>query len=228
MKQVERMLKRKLRINTSLITIVLLAIILASCGSSSNFQRKKYLNLKPLNSSSETTDTNQDLEIHPESSDQPQAPISYPSEQQFSDLPIEISKQSGLILSESAEPLRIDLVKKTRAKLLLEPKDAEAEAHEKKAVVFGALAFLFLALMTVALILTVVDYFSLIGGITAMGVLAIPVILFGILAIVNASQTLTGKKEQNDWAVRLTALGMGIGSLIGIFVDFILLLFLTW
>lgn len=202
---------------------ILSLLVIASCGTSSNFQKKKFLKLKPLESTKHDNEAEQEkseeqtvyyeteyaeVELEEESHNLSESPNYELNENQeeFADF-----NEGKTLIEERKHP------KKTKFKHqeLMEPLEATHMEEQKLGVIFVCIAAGFYVIGAITFTLMFSSVLSpLVGGII-IGVCIAALIALGILAIINGKRALKGKKENAwHWILRIFALVGGIISLI--------------
>lgn len=203
---------------------ILSLLVIASCGTSSNFQKKKFLKLKPLESTKQDNEAEQakseeqtvyyeteyaevELEEEPHNlSESPNYELNE-NQEEFADF-----NEGKTLIEERKHP------KKTKFKHqeLMEPLEATHMEEQKKGIIFISIAAGFFVIGNIMLSLIAFGTISsLLGGII-IGICIAALIVFGILAIINGNRALKGKKENAwHWIARIAALSGGIIALVG-------------
>lgn len=207
--------------NPKNILIFTLIIVLSSCGTSSNFQKRKHLNLKPLETSS-TENTSFDVKktsdlVHEENFEEA-------STTQFGEnvQSVEYHELNDEIIEDNSIVEKRNHPEKTTEKIqeLLEPDDPE-DSGQRKAIIFASIAVGLVILAAVMSFLLFIEIILPILGIILMSLFIIGALTFGILAIIRAAKALgKPKKGVRDWILRFLSLG---GGIIGIVAGTVLL-----
>ena len=212
--------------NPKHILILAFFSILASCGSSSNFQKRKFLNLKPLE-----TPSNEDVLIKDQvatedviKQEEIAEEMNYGSFEEGS-VSQEIETIEAVDYYDGSNDLIIDdntirekgypenRVDKKRK--LFKPFDATHMEEQKKGIIFLSVGAGFYLIGMAALILFFQGSIAPLVAIILVGVSLIALIVFGILAIRNGKRALKGKKEKAvHWIARIAALAGGIFFLV--------------
>ena len=221
--------------NPKNILFLLLIIVLTSCGTSSNFQKRKFLNLKPLETSEleniEPAKKNgaeflgTDFASNENQKEQPHEIGNNFTEQSlkdpvYSDL-LDGQEKSNPIVEERFQP------EKTAEKNqeLLEPDDPIKSTRQRKAIIFGSIGFGLVILASLISILLFLEFISILGIILSL-IFIVGAVIFGILAIVNAAKALRQPKDGvRDWVLRFLSLGAGIIAVVGGSFYFVELIF---